>query len=101
MKLLKENQFSFVETITDTRNWYSHFLDKGKKLNRLHDGVEMQIYFEIIYYILRLMCLDRLGVLPDEAMIREYLYTVHDWILEIKYDRKDDLKSKTYKSLRV
>ena len=100
LKLLKENQFSFVETITDTRNWYSHFLEKGKKLNRMHDGVEMQIYFEIIYYTLRLMCLDRLGVLPDEAMIREFFYTVHDWILEIMYDRKDNLKSQTYRSIQ-
>lgn len=46
------------------------------------------------------MCLDRLGVMPDEAMIRQYLYTVHDWVLEIKYDRKDNLKSQTYKSIQ-
>jgi len=100
LKLLKEDQFSFVETITDTRNWYSHFLGKEKKPHRMRNGVEMQIYFEIIYYTIRLMCLNRLGITPDNTSIKEYFYTVHDWILEIKYNRKDNLKSRTYKSIQ-
>ena len=100
LKLLKKDQFSFVETITDTRNWYSHFLGVEKKPYRMHNGIEMQIYFEIIYYAVRLMCLSRLGVMLSEDRTREYFYTVHDWILKIKYNREDDLKSKTYKSIQ-
>ena len=29
--------------------------------------------------------------------MKEYLYTIHDWILEIKYNKNAPLKSKTYR----
>lgn len=32
-----------------------------------------------------------------EDNVKEYLYTIHDWILEIKYNKNAPLKSKTYR----
>lgn len=99
LSLLKVNEYEFVEVIADTRNWYSHFLADNNKTNRLRDGAEMLTYFEIIYYAIRLYFINQIGVSANEEWIKEYFYSIHDWILEIKYNQKKPLKSQTYKIL--
>lgn len=96
LQLLHVNQKQFIGIICDTRNWYSHFLKYTTKKNRMHSGKEMLIYFEIIYYVLRLYLLDELKVEIDETQVREYFYCIHDWISEIK-EKNCAFKSNTYK----
>ncbi|MGF7145026.1 hypothetical protein HNQ56_003459 [Anaerotaenia torta] len=97
LPLLKATQYKYVHIVSNTRNWYSHFLADNKKPDRLRDGAEMLIYFDIIFYSIRIFLIKEIGVPINEKWIKEYLYCIHDWILEIKYRRREPLKSKTYK----
>lgn len=47
--------------------------------------------------MIRLSVIDRIGAAIDESRVREFYYTVHDWILAIMYDADEPLKSNTYK----
>lgn len=96
LPLLKVNQYQLLCRLTDTRNWYSHFLAESKKPLRIKKGKDFIIYFEILCYAIRLAVIDKLGEQPDEKRIQEFYYTVHDWILAIMYDKDEPLKSKTY-----
>lgn len=98
LQLLKVNQYEFLQVISDTRNWYSHFFKENKKIHRLTDGAEMLIYFEIVYYALR-VCLitEKLQIKIDESAIKEYFYIIHDWILDIRKSDMQSIKSNTYK----
>lgn len=100
LQLLAKNQRSFLKTITDTRNWYSHFFDESKKPDRLKNGTEMMVYFAIIYYALRLMVLDKLELKPDEESVKEFYYSVHDWIAEL-YNKDVPLKSIAYTTRKM
>lgn len=95
LKLLRINQYTFLKMITDTRNWNSHFL-RNKKPNRLKKGTEIVIFFELVQYMIRLKIAKDIGVIINEENVKEYYYTIHDWILKVVYDRDDGLKSKTY-----
>ena len=95
LKLLGIKQYTFLRMVTDTRNWNSHFL-RDKKPDRLKKGTEIVIFFELVQYMVRLKIAKDLGITIKEDNIKEYYYTVHDWILKVLYDREDDLKSKTY-----
>mgnify|MGYP004518204677 CR=1 FL=1 len=97
LQLLNVSEYSFLQVITDTRNMYSHF--SSKKGSDLQRGVEMIIYFEIVHYCIRSYIINALDVEIDEEQDKEFYYSVHDWILEILYDRRDDIKSKTYKNV--
>lgn len=99
MKLLHVTQYDFLTIISDTRNWNSHFL-RDKKPNRLKGGAEIVIYFELIMYIIRLKLAKDFEVPVKEDNIKEYYYTVHDWILNVLYDREDDIKSVTYRNAK-
>ncbi|MBO5165987.1 MAG: hypothetical protein J6B90_05220 [Lachnospiraceae bacterium] len=100
LNLLKVSKDEFVETVLNTRHFYSHFLKENEKSKRLRKGKEMVEYFEIIYFSLRLHLLKRLGVKVKEERIREYLYILHDWILETDYQKKYPVKSKHYQIIR-
>ncbi len=100
LSILKITQYKFLQILTDTRNWYSHFLEENKRVNRLRDGAEMLIYFEIILYSLRLYLIKKIGINANEEWIKEYFYAVYDWISEIKYERQMPLKSETYKIIK-
>ena len=54
-------------------------------------------FFEIIYFALRLLVIKELGLELDEDKIREFYYTVHDWILKVLYNKDEPLKSVTYR----
>lgn len=95
LKLLRINQYTFLRMVADTRNWNSHFL-RDKKTDRLKKGTEIIIFFELVQYMIRLKIARDIGVTIKEDNIKEYYYTVHDWILKELYNRDDDLKSKTY-----
>lgn len=97
LQLLRVNRYKFIGVLSDSRNWYSHFLPDNKKPLRLTNGSEMLFYFEIICYTIRLYLINEVGTSVKEEWIKEYLYTVHDWILEVKYGKTTPIKSKTYK----
>lgn len=97
LPLLKVTQYEFLERLSDTRNWYSHFLNNMRKVSRIKNGKEFIIYFELVCYMICLSIIDELKLFADEDKIKEFYYTVHDWILAIIYDRDSPLKSKTYK----
>lgn len=95
LKLMHISQYEFLCMLSDTRNWNSHFLNKNKP-NRIKDGTKIVIFFEIVHYMIRIKIAKDIGIKPDEVSIKEYYYTVHDWILDILYNRADALKSETY-----
>lgn len=97
LPLLKVNQYNFMKRLSDTRNWYSHFFKESKKVLRIVKGRDFIIYFEIVCYMIRLMLIDRIGATIEEKRVKEFYYTVHDWILAIIYDTDEPLKSDTYK----
>lgn len=94
---LGKNRYNFLKIVSDTRNWYSHFFKETQKIDRLKGGMEMVIFFELILYCLRIFLIQTMNITIDEDAVKEYLYTVHDWILEIKYGRDEPLKSQTYR----
>lgn len=94
---LGKNRYNFLRIVSDTRNWYSHFLKETQKKDRLKSGMEMVIFFELILYCLRIYLIQTMDIVIDKDATKEYLYTVHDWILEIKYGRDEPLKSKAYR----
>lgn len=98
LQLLKTTRLKFVQISADTRNWYSHFLEKSKKPNRLQKGEEMMFWFDILHYAIRIMIVSTLKVSIDENVIKEYYHILHDWISNIKYGNCDNLKSNTYKT---
>lgn len=97
MPLLKVTQYKFMSRLAETRNWYSHFLKESQKPLRIVKGRDFIIYFELVCYMIRLSVIDRIGTTVDENRIKEFYYTVHDWILAIVYDTDQPLKSNTYK----
>lgn len=97
--LLDTTESKFVDSISDTRNLYSHFLEKSKKPDCLSNGREMLEYFEIVFFSLRLQLLKRLEVIAEKERIKEYLYILHDWISEL-YNKDVLVKSNHYKIMR-
>ena len=97
--LLDVDEMSFLEKITDTRNWHSHFYDESKKKNRLKKGDDMLYYFYIIFFAIRIYLIDSLGVSLNEEKIKEYCFMLHDWVLTEKHKKNEPLKSKTYNNV--
>lgn len=97
LSLLGITQYELIEIVSDTRNWYSHFLDEDKKEKRLKDGLEKWIYLEIIFYSIRLLLADQIGININDDWIREYFYSIHDWISKIRGINKP-YKSIAYKN---
>lgn len=98
LKLLEKNQYEFLRTLVDTRHWHSHFLDEESSPARLKGGSDIAVYFEIIYLAIRLFVLSFLSVHPNADRVKEYLYSIHDWIEEMKFGRIDSPKSLSYKT---
>ena len=99
LPLLKATQYGFLQRLTDTRNWYSHFWNESKKPIRIKKGSDFSIHFDIIYYVIRLAVIDKMGTKPNEAYIKEFYYILHDWILAVVYEKDSPLKSRTYKNV--
>ena len=77
------NKIDFINVISDTRNWYSHFLNDIEKPNKLTDGKKIIIYFDIILYSLRILLLDKLGISVNLDKIKAYLRDTNNWIKRI------------------
>ena len=99
LQLLKISQYTFLRIVTDTRNWNSHFL-RDKKIDRLKDGSEIAIFFEILQYMVRLKIAKDIGAPIKESNVQEYYYVLHDWILRVLYNSDVNLKSNTYKTAK-
>ena len=96
LNLLDCDEYLFLESITDTRNWYSHMWKEKDKTNKLKEGTPMAIYFELLYCAVRSYLIkDVLGLDVESRFIKEYLYTLHDWIVEV-YSIGKEFKSNTY-----
>lgn len=98
LKLLECNEYTFLQTIKDTRNWYSHMWkeDDKDKIKKIGDGTMMLIYFEILYCVVRLYLIRNVLRLDIESsFISEYLYVLHDWIVDVK-KLGEKFKSNTY-----
>ena len=75
------SQYHFLTVMTDTRNWYSHFLSEDKKEDRLQKGDEMQYLSALFVFAIRIMVLEQIGIRGDEEKIKNGYYTIHDWIV--------------------
>lgn len=96
LELLKCDEYLFLKIITDTRNWYVHMWKEKDKTNKLREGTPMAIYFELLYCAVRLYLIKTfLGVEVKRKFIKEYLYVLHDWIVDV-YSLKKKFKSNTY-----
>lgn len=98
LPLMHIGQYKYLRILTDTRNWYSHFWADKKKPDRLINGSEMLISFEIVYLIVRLYLIDKLSVSVDEERVKEFYLVLHDWIVDLNNMDKKKYKSKTYKN---
>ena len=94
--LLGVTQKQFLDAVTDTRHWYTHFLNNNERENRLEGGSETLYYFVLLVFALRVMLVSQVGVSIDEARVAEYYYLIHDWLIDTKHLKKT-YKSKTYK----
>ena len=94
LQQLNCNQKLFLQTISDTRNQYSHL--RISKNHSLNDGRVMQFYNEIVSLMIRLNVLERLSISVDTDNIKELLYSIRDWIVETKYGECKDPKSISY-----
>lgn len=96
LPLLEVNEMEFLDKITKTRDWYSHYLNYDHKPERLKYGSDMIIYFYILFFCIRAFIIDQIQVGFDETKLIEHFYTIHDWILDAKYKKDSPLKSKAY-----
>ncbi|MCM1154048.1 MAG: hypothetical protein NC392_01700 [Roseburia sp.] len=74
LSLLKVNQYQFLCKLTDTRNWYSHFLAETKKPLRIREGKDFVIYFEILCYTIRLAVVNELNTQLAEERMRSFFF---------------------------
>lgn len=96
LESLNLDEWKFIESISYTRHWYSHFLSEKSKQSRLKDTEEMVVCFEFIYYIIRVYMLKEIFKINiEEEILKDYFYSIQNWILQIKIDNK--IKSKLYK----
>ena len=99
LNLLKIKDYTFLRAIADTRNWNSHYL-RDNKLDRLKDRKDIAIFFEIIFYMIRISLAMDFGVQIKEDNVKEHYFAIHDWLLEILYNTDEGVKSKTYKDAK-
>ena len=89
LKTLKTSKKNFVLTISDTRNWYSHYLDDNKKRKRLqNDPILLFAYTDIILFSLRIMLASSLGVSVPEENIKKFYLQLKNWII-LRNAKKD------------
>lgn len=89
LQALHVNQRTFIEVIADTRNWYSHFLPSARKPHKMQKGDDMRIYFDILFYVLRLHLISEIGVAIDDSTVCTYFYAVREWVSAVKSSAKD------------
>lgn len=94
LSILQTSEYEFLQTISHTRNWYSHFCFKNKP-HKLEQGEDMMIYFQIVFDAIRLYLIDEMRITLYKDAASEYFYKIHDWISEV-YELNRPLKSKTY-----
>lgn len=96
-----KNKHEFFEIIADTRNDFSHFLEK--KQHRLIKGKDMIYFIDLIFYAERLFVLKEILEISISGLeAKEYMFVLHDWIDELVNKRTDRIKSKRYKkALRI
>lgn len=87
---------TFLNRVTDTRDWYSHFYELNENQHPEKSGRNMLYYFEILFFTTRLFINQQLGVGLKERNIGESYYRIHDWIAETKAGRTDAFKSWAY-----
>ena len=98
LKILDFDEFLFIKRINDTRHWGSHLFEVNEDNNIIWDGTESIYFFEIIYFSLRMFWTGKLKIDILEDSVKEFYYTIHDWILFNDNTKcQKDYKSIAYK----
>ena len=95
LSALGTDELGFLNTVTDTRNWNSHFSEREKP-SRLKQGSMMVVYLEIVTFMIRIYLVKAIGGSVNEDAIKEFYFTVHDWIVNDIQKQQCTLKSNTY-----
>ena len=78
----------FLQNVTDTRNYYSHFLrneasridNEGKKAS-----FEFTFHFHLLYFTIRIFLLEEMiGINPCKNSVESYLGKLDNWIDKYK-----------------
>lgn len=95
LKAMRVSKKKLVDVVSDTRNDFSHFLDK--KAERLNSGCDMLHYFYVINFALRLFLLSNMiKVYLDDRCVKEYMFALHDWISLNRNENFNNFKSVAY-----
>ena len=81
---LAMNQDLFISKVADTRNWYSHFFDESKKPNKLKEGYEIAFFISIIFFMLRLLLSEKIGISVSDTIINHHYTCIKFWIIKVK-----------------
>ena len=100
LQLLGKDNYTFLKTIEETRNWYSHLDTKEKKSGRINskDGKSLSYLFIIVCTLRQKILTEYFDIRLNMSTIRESYACIHDWILG-ETDDINNLYSNMYKSL--
>ena len=93
LKTLTVSKGNYLGILTDTRHQYSHYISHK---NSLREGKDYLINFVLLHYIFRIYLLKEINIVPKEDNIKEFLYSVYDWINSLKDNNFKNYKSVTY-----
>lgn len=93
LKTLSTNENEYLNILKDTRHQFSHYICKSKSLNT---GQDYLINFVLLHYIFRIYLLKEINIVPKEDNIKEFLYSVYDWINSLKDNNFKNYKSVVY-----
>lgn len=96
LKVLGKDKKGFLDTLVDTRHFYSHMLPLNERKKRLREGKDIRVYFDILFYSLRLYWLKKMDVNLDDSVIINTYSVFHDWIVDIEKIKDEPYLSGTY-----
>lgn len=97
LELLNINKKTFISSISDTRNWFSHFLENKKRKRRIVKGEKNILYFYLISFMIRLALSNHIsGIEADKKDVNEYYNVIYDWYTEEVLKENKPRKSNTY-----
>lgn len=98
LQLLHRNNYTFLKTIEETRNWYSHLDTKEKKSGKINslDRKSLSYLFIVVCALRQKILTDYFHINLNTSTVRESYACIHDWLLGETSDI-NDLFSNTYK----
>lgn len=94
-EILKTKPELLLDQLTNFRHMYSHYIKKDNSI----DNDNIIYYLPIIDYLYRIAILEMSDIKYDHTKVKQFLYSVHDWILSNSGNSKsiNEFKSSTYK----